>query len=159
MTVVDNTGGESQDTASETVTQASPPETVQAPPETVQAPPPDEETQSTPVATSATPVHTVQPDETLESIATKYNMSPGDLFALNQLVLDGAASARGLGNSENGRILFTGTALLLQGDDSAPSGNQGGIAGQISALAALHTSGSITDDEFNSAKAALLARL
>lgn len=52
-------------------------------------------------------------DATLEALAKDYDVDRGELLELNLATLDAEATARGLGHSDNGRILFPGTVLVL----------------------------------------------
>lgn len=67
----------------------------------------------TAAADTAPTVHIVAGDETLTSIADKYNISPELLYQYNQGALDRSASARGFSHSEGGRLLFPGELLSL----------------------------------------------
>lgn len=115
--------------------------------------PDDKPVDNTPAATT----HVVQPGDTLESIAAKYGMDAGQLYAYNSTHIEGNASARGLGGSEGGRILFPGTELNLTPPNGAANIQVNSAPSQeIARLSDLNKQGVITDAEFASAKAKLL---
>jgi hypothetical protein len=57
--------------------------------------------------------HVVQTGEKIADVAEAYGLSTAELYQLNAGVLDRAASARGFGHSEGGRIVYPGTILKL----------------------------------------------
>jgi hypothetical protein len=131
------------------------------------------ESETAPVTDTATPVapapvdeaptsHVVTGDDTLASIGDKYGLDAETLYHYNAGELDRAAAARGFGDSEGGRLLFSGTQISLQPSNVAPYGGapaKPSPAAEIARLHALNVSGALTDEEFAAAKTKLLSDL
>lgn len=113
-------------------------------------------TTPSPMATT----HIVQPEETLDSIATQHGLDIETLYSYNAGVLDRAAAARGFAHSEGGRILFTGdvVSLVPQNTGGPFTGNMSptSAAGELARYHQLYTAGALTEEEWNAVKAKLL---
>lgn len=107
--------------------------------------------------------HLILPEDTLDSIAAKYNMDTSELWQYNGGQLDREAAARGLGHSENGRILFPGHVVDLQPSQQqgqySPVNSSPSAATELAKIHQLHTVGAIDDNEYAVAKKALLAKI